>query len=130
MAGETPSQIAAALSEFIYNRNASDQPLKVKDNLGANFVRTLAPTGLTQVDDFYYDYSNGFVGAVADVGGTRYVAYRGPDGARAPFSRKTEEGSSVSSPARRRRGKGVQTDDGRKRLDSLSPPRFRRSGRE
>ncbi len=130
MAGETPAQIAAALSEYIYNRGAGDQALLIEKNLQANLIQNLSPTGLTRVGDFYYDYSNGFVGAVADVGGTRYVAYRGPDGARAPFSRKTEEGSSVSSPARRGRGKGVQTDDGRKRLDSLSPPRFRRSGRE
>jgi hypothetical protein len=76
-------QEAAALAEQIYRRNPADQALDIVSAggsiPGSDLVLGPAPQGLTNVDNYYYDDSRGFVGRVVQTADTVYVVFRGTD---------------------------------------------------
>ncbi len=78
MALTSRAEIAAALAEQVYRRASQDQAL-TDGEIGAVAETDLAPAGLKQSDDYFYNDSTGFVGRVVDVGGTVYVVFRGTD---------------------------------------------------
>lgn len=84
MADLTQIQLVAALSEQVYNRNASDDPITLRD-LG---VTPLALPNLSSFGTFQsngsagstlYYTSHGFVGEVVQTDSTVYVVFRGTD---------------------------------------------------
>src|SRR6266702_973801 len=84
----TQLQLAAALAEEIYRRNASDNPIKLSD-LGAQAVDVVTPAGFStdsSVDGLTYYTSRGFVGQVVLKGDTLYVVFRGSDSATSFFN--------------------------------------------
>ncbi len=74
----TQLQLAAALAEQVYNRNADDNPISLGE-LGVDPVPNLPqPVGLTPNGGFFYS-PRGFVGEVVTDGTTIYVVFRGTD---------------------------------------------------
>jgi hypothetical protein len=81
----TQLQLAAALAEQIYRRNANDLPIQPGDDLNVQgvavgnlngFATSETSDGLT-----YYYTARGFVGQVVTDGDTLYVVFRGTDAA-------------------------------------------------
>jgi hypothetical protein len=74
-------EVAAALAEEIYRRNAKDQPIQLGDIANSkDDSDVVRPPSLTKdPSGFYYDDATGFVGQVVDANGKIFVVFRGTD---------------------------------------------------
>jgi hypothetical protein len=74
-------QVAAALSEMIYRRNAADQAIAFTNiPTSGNDPSVIRPPSLVKdPSGFYYDDATGFVGQVVDANDKIFVVFRGTD---------------------------------------------------